>query len=121
LAFKAEIDDPTRFAKSRDVGVHVGLTPRKYASGEVDRTGGISKCGNGALRTLLFEAAVTMLARSGRWSRLKAWGVRLAQRSTFKTACAAVARKLAIIMHRMWIDGTEFVFGKTAQMVTQGA
>ena len=63
LTFQAEIDDPLRFRKSRDVGVHIGLTPRQYASGEVDRSGGISKCGNGALRSLLFEASVTMLTR----------------------------------------------------------
>jgi len=111
LAFKAEIDDPTRFRKSRDVGVHIGLTPRKYASGEVDRSGGISKCGNGALRSLLFEASVSMLTRSKKWSRLKAWGVRLAQRNGFKAASTAVARKLAIIMHRMWIDETDFAYG----------
>ena len=114
LTYKAEIDDPLRFRKSRDVGVHIGLTPRKYASGEVDRSGGISKCGNGALRTLLFEASVTMLTRSGRWSRLKAWGVRLAKRSGFKVASTAVARKLAVIMHRMWIDGTNFAYGELA-------
>jgi transposase len=111
LAFKAEIDDPTRFRKSRDVGVHVGLTPRKYASGEVDRSGGISKCGNGALRSLLFEASLTMLTRSKKWSRLKAWGVKLAQRNGFKAACTAVARKLATIMHRMWIDEKNFAYG----------
>ncbi len=112
LAFKAEIDDPARFKHSRDVGVHLGLTPRKYASGEIDRNGGISKCGNAALRTLLFEAALTMMMRSKKWSSLKAWGIKLAQRSSFKTACAAVARKLATIMHRMWTDQTDFVFGK---------
>jgi transposase len=111
LTFQAEIEDPLRFRKSRDVGVHVGLTPRRFSSGEVDRSGGISKCGNGALRTLLFEASVTMLARSGRWSRLKAWGVRLAQRSSFKVASTAVARKLAVIMHRMWVDETNFAYG----------
>jgi len=111
LTFMAEIDDPLRFRKSRDVGVHIGLTPRKYASGEVDRSSGISKCGNGALRTLLFEASVTMLTRSGRWSRLKAWGVRLAQRSGFKVASTAMARKLAVIMHRMWVDETDFAYG----------
>jgi transposase len=118
LTFKAEIDDPLRFRKSRDVGVHVGLTPRRYASGEIDRSGGISKCGNGALRTLLFEASVTMLTRSGKWSRLKAWGVRLAQRSGFKVASTAVARKLAVVMHRMWIDETNFAYGDvpTAQV-----
>lgn len=112
LSFQAEIDDPLRFRKSRDVGVHIGLTPRRYASGEVDRSGGISKCGNGALRTLLFEASVTMLTRSGKWSRLKAWGVRLAQRSGFKVASTAVARKLAVVMHRMWIDETNFAYGE---------
>jgi transposase len=111
LAFKAEIDDPTRFRKSRDVGVHLGLTPRKYASGEIDRTGGISKCGNGALRSLLFDASVVMLTRSKKWSRLKAWGVDLAQRSGFKAGATAVARKLAIIMHRMWVDETNFAYG----------
>ena len=111
LAFKTEIDDPTRFAKSRDVGVHVGLTPRKYASGEIDRSGGISKCGNAALRSLLFEASVIMLTRSKKWSRLKAWGVKLAQRNGFKAASTAVARKLAIVMHRMWIDETNFAYG----------
>ncbi len=112
LAFRAEIDDPSRFMHSRDVGVHLGLTPRKYASGEVDRSGGISKCGNGALRTLLFEAAGTMLTRSKKWSRLKSWGVRLAQRKTFKEAVTAVARKLAVVMHRMWVDETNFAYGE---------
>lgn len=112
LTFKAEIDDPARFKHSRDVGVHLGLTPRKYASGEIDRNGGISKCGNADLRTLLFESAVVLLARSKKWSRLKAWGIRLASRSCFKTACAAVARKLAVILHSIWTAQTEFVYGK---------
>lgn len=112
LTYQAEIDDPLRFRKSRDVGVHVGLTPRRYASGEVDRSGGISKCGNGALRTLLFEASVTMLTRSGKWSRLKAWGVRLAQRNGFKPAATAMARKLAVVMHRIWVDETNFAYGE---------
>lgn len=112
LTFRAEIDDPLRFKKSRDVGVHVGLTPKRYASGETDRSDGISKCGNGALRTLLFEASVTMLTRSGRWNRLKAWAVRLAQRNGFKAASVALARKLAVVMHRMWIDGTDFAYGE---------
>jgi transposase len=111
LAFRAEIDDPARFSHSRDVGVHLGLTPRKYASGEVDRSGSISKCGNPVVRSLLFEAAITMLMRSRKWSRLKAWGVRLAHRSGFKIACTAVARKLAVVMHRMWVDETEFAYG----------
>lgn len=119
LAFKAAIDDPARFRHSREVGVHLGLTPRKYASGEIDRNGGISKCGDTALRTLLFESALTMLMRSKKWSSLKAWGIKIAQRSSFKIACTAVARKLAIIMHRMWVDQTDFVFGK--EPTRQGA
>lgn len=112
LTFRAEIDDPLRFRRSRDVGVHVGLTPKRYASGETDRSGGISKCGNAALRTLLFEASVTMLTRSNRWSRLKAWAVRLAQRNGFKAASVALARKLAVVMHRMWMDDTDFAYGE---------
>jgi transposase len=112
LSFKAEIDDPTRFRKSRDVGAHLGLTPQRFASGEIDRSFGISRCGNSHLRTLLFEAAVTMLTRTGAWSRLKAWGLELRERTGFKNASTAMARKLAVIMHRMWLDGTEFVYGE---------
>jgi transposase len=111
LTFQAEIDDPLRFRKSRDVGAHLGLTPKRYASGETDWTGGITKCGNHALRTLLFEASVTTLTRSGRWSRLKAWAVRLAQRNGFKAASTALARKLAVVMHRMWVTEADFAYG----------
>jgi len=96
------------------VGVHLGPTPRRYASGEIDCSGGISKCGNAALRSLLFEASMSMLARSKKWSRLKALGVRLAQRNALKAACVATARKQAIVMHRMWIDETNFAYGDVA-------
>ena len=99
LAFRSEIDDPARFSRSRDVGVHLGLTPKRYASGEIDRSGRISKCGNRNVRSLLFEAAQVMLTRSKRWSWLKAWGIKLAKRSSFRVACTATARKLAVIMH----------------------
>jgi transposase len=112
LTFQAEIDDPLRFRKSRDVGVHIGLTPRRFSSGEVDRSGHITKCGNGALRTLLFEASVTMLTRSGRWSRLKAWGVRLAQRSGFKVASVAVARMSCF--SRKWRDAPPELYYNSA-------
>ncbi len=108
LAYRAVIDDPTRFQRSRSVGAYIGLTPRRYASGEVDWTGRISKCGDGMLRTYLFEAAGVPLTRVRKWSALKAWGHRLAKRIGFKKAKIAVARKLAIILHRMWIDGTPF-------------
>ena len=108
LAYRAAIDDPTRFKRSRSVGAYVGLTPRRYASGEVDYTGRISKCGDAMLRTYLFEAAGVLLTRVHKWCVLKAWGLRLAKRVGFKKAKVAVARKLAVILHRMWVDGTRF-------------
>lgn len=108
LCYLATIDDPTRFNKSRNVGAYVGLTTRRYASGESDWTGRISKCGDTMLRTYLFEAANVLLTRIAKWSALKAWGMGIAKRSGIRRAKVAVARKLAVLMHRMWIDGTEF-------------
>src|SRR4249919_3388425 len=112
LAFKATIDDPARFARSRSVGAYVGLTCRRHASGEVDWSGRISKCGDAMLRSYLFEAAGVLLTRVPKWSTVKAWGVRLAKRNELSKAKVAVARKLAVILHRMWIDGTEFNWSK---------
>jgi transposase len=108
LCYLATIDDPTRFSKSRNVGAYIGLTTRRYASGEIDWTGRISKCGDKLLRSYLFEAANVLLTRVAKWSTLKAWGMRIAKRSGIRKAKVAVARKLAVILHRMWIDGTEF-------------
>lgn len=108
LCFKATIDDPTRFKRSRSVGAYVGLTTRRHASGEVDWSGRISKCGDAMLRMYLFEAAGVLLTRVPKWSALKAWGMRLVKRNGLRKAKVAVARKLAVILHRMWIDGTEF-------------
>ena len=108
LLFKATLDDPTRFARSRNVGAYLGLTPRRHASGEIDWTGRISKCGDALLRSYLFEAAGVLLTRVPKWSALKAWGMRLAKRNGLSKAKVAVARKLAVILHRMWIDGTPF-------------
>ena len=108
LCFLATIDEPTRFRKSRSVGAYVGLTTRRYASGEIDWTGRISKCGDKMLRTYLYEAANVLLTRVAKWSALKAWGIRLAKRSGLRKAKVAVARKLAVILHRMWIEGSEF-------------
>src|SRR5580704_3952923 len=105
LCYLAIIDDPTRFKRSRSVGAYVGLTSRRYASAEVDWTGRISKCGDAMLRSYLYEAAG---ARVAKWSVLKAWGMRVAKRSGLRKAKVAVARKLAVILHRMWVDGTEF-------------
>jgi transposase len=118
LCFLATIDDPTRFKRSRSVGAYVGLTTRRYASGEIDWTGRISKCGDKMLRGYLFEAANVLLTHVAKWSALKAWGVRLAKRSGPRKAKVAVARKLAVILHRMWIDGTEFRWSKETAMQT---
>lgn len=95
----------------------MGLTPRKYASGEVDYDGHITKCGDAFLRSHLFEAAKCMLSR-GKPSPLKAWGLRLAKRSSKKKACVAVARRLAVIMHAMWRDGTVFELNEEAAVAT---
>ena len=114
LAFRTAVEDPTRFAKSSLVGAHFGLTPRKYASGETDRNGGISRCGDRMVRALLCEAANVLLTRVQRWSWLKRWGVEIARRRGKVRAQVAVARRLAVIMHRMWIDGTPFRWTRDA-------
>jgi transposase len=108
LCFKATIDDPTRFKRSRSVGAYIGLTTRRHASGEVDWSGRISKCGDAMLRMYLFEAAGVLLTRVVKWSALKAWGTKLTKRNGLRKAKVAVARKLAVILHRMWIEETEF-------------
>jgi len=108
LAFKAAVDDPTRFKRSRTVGAHFGLTPKRFQSGSVDYDGGITRCGDGEVRTTLYEAALALMVRSKKWSALRAWGVGIAKRRGHKRAVVAVARKLAIVLHRMWLDGTEF-------------
>jgi transposase len=108
LTFATAIDNPARFTRSRDVGAHLGLTPRKYASGEVDRNGAISKSGDRLAREALFVAAHTLLTRVTRWSALKAWGTAIAKRRGLRRATVAVARKLAMILHRIWADGGEF-------------
>jgi transposase len=112
LCFKATIDDPARFRRSRSVGAYVGLTTRRHSSGEVDWTGRISKCGDAMLRMYLFEAAGVLLTRVPKWSALKAWGVRLTKRNGLRKAKVAIARKLAVILHRMWVEGTEFNWSK---------
>jgi transposase len=114
MSFKSAIDQPERFQHSKAVGAHLGLTPRKYQSGEVDRTGRISKVGDAAVRTALFEAANIMLTRAARWSSLKAWALRVGNRQGMKKAKVALARKLAVVLHRMWLDGTVFRWGSQA-------
>ena len=99
VTFRSAIDQPARFTKSKAVGAHFGLTPKKYQSGEIDRTGRISKVGDAMVRTALFEAANAMLSRTVRFSALKAWALRVAGRHGMKKAKVAVARKLAVVMH----------------------
>jgi transposase len=108
LTFRSAIDVPERFARSRSVGVHLGLTPRAYRSGTISRQGRISKCGDQSARSALFMAATVFLTRSKRPSALQAWGQDLRARKGARPAIVAVARKLAIILHRMWLDGTDF-------------
>lgn len=112
LTFRATIDRPERFGSSRAVGPHLGLTPARYQSGETDIQGAISRCGDELARTALYEAAHTLLVRSKKWSSLRAWGMNVAKRRGMARARVAVARKLAVILHRMWTDATEFRFGK---------
>jgi transposase len=108
LTYRATIDVPERFRNSKAVGAVLGLTPCKYQSGESDRTGAISKCGDEMMRVMLYEAAQILLVRSTKWSWLKAWAMKIARHRGMKKAIVALARRLAVIMHRLWIDGTEF-------------
>jgi transposase len=114
VSFVTAVDDPARFGRSSGVGAYFGLTPRRQQSGEVDRDGKASRCGDALTRTYLFEAAGTLLCRAAKWSALKAWGTRLARRVGSKKARVALARKLAVLMHRVWIDGTEFRWSQEA-------
>jgi len=108
LTYRAAVDVPARFRKSKSVGAVFGLTCSRDQSGERDRPGAISRCGDEMMRTMLYEAAQCMLVRSTRWSWLKAWAMQIAKRRGIKRAIVALARRLAVIMHRIWMDGTEF-------------
>ena len=117
ITFKSAVDDPARFARSRVLGAHFGLTPRKYQSGETDVTGAISRVGDAMVRMALYEAAHIMLSRVTRFSSLKRWALDVARRRGLKRAKVALARKLATVLHRMWVDGTSFRWGKQAASV----
>jgi transposase len=116
IAYVATIDDPGRFAKSRNVGAHLGLAPRRFQSGEMDRQGSISKTGDSLMRHCLYEAAGVLLTRTKRWCTLKVWGTRLAKRIGSSKAKIAVARKLAIILHRLWKTGEPFRWGSVTEV-----
>lgn len=108
LTFKAAVDDPARFKRSRTVAAHFGLTPRRYQSGEHDNPGRISKAGDRDVRAALYAAANALLMRTMAGSQIKSWGMRLMRTKGRRRAVVAVARKLAVLLHRMWADGTEF-------------
>ena len=114
LTYRATVDVPARFRKSKSVGAVFGLTCSKYQSGEIDRSGRISRCGDEMMRTTLYEAAQVMLLRSAKWSWLKAWAMKIAKHRGIKKAIVALARRLAVIMHRIWTDGTEFRWTREA-------
>jgi transposase len=106
LTFRSAVDDPDRFPRSRDVGAWVGLTPRRWQSGKTDVVGRITKAGDPRVRAMLFEAAASILGRARVMSPLKAWGLRIARRTSMKKAIVAVSRKLATILLAMWKSGT---------------
>jgi transposase len=111
LTYKAVIDDPHRFKNPRDIGAYLGLTPRQYSSGDSVKQGKISKCGSSELRNLLVECGIVILTRTKGWTKLKAWGLKIMKKSGIKKAASAVARKLAIIMLRMWQEGKAYIWG----------
>jgi len=111
VGFRATIETPARFRRAADVPVALGLTPRIDQSGERERCGAITKAGDQLMRGLLFEAANALLTRTRRWCALKGWGLAVAKRRGLNRARVAVARKLAIVLYRMWCDGAAFRFG----------
>jgi len=114
LNFIAHLDDANRFRRTADVGALLGLTPRRYQSGETDYSGRISRCGDVQVRKLLFEAATCLIRLVKRSSPLKSWAVRLAGRKGFKKAAVATARKMAVLMLSLWKNETEFCWKGSA-------
>ncbi len=110
ITYKAALDNPVRFKKSEEVGAYMGLTPRQYSSGETDKHGRISKMGPNECRSMLYEAAQNILVICKKSSKLKTWGLKLMKKKGLKKAIVAVARKLAVIMHKMLIEEREFCY-----------
>lgn len=108
LAYVSTIEQPERFGRSRAVGAHLGLTPRQYQSGNIDRSGRISKCSDNLVRTLLYESAVVILTRVKRACTLKDWAHAIARRAGAGKARVALACKLSVILHSIWCSGEPF-------------
>jgi transposase len=119
ITYKSAMDDPNRITKSKAAGALFGLTPRKYQSGEKDVTGGITRAGDEMARTALYEAANVLLARITRFSKLKRWAMDVAKRRGSKRAKVALARKIAVILHRMWVDGSTYRWTETQPIAAQ--
>jgi transposase len=112
VTFTSAVDNPERFSRSRAVGAHFGLTPKQYQSGATDVTGAVSRVGDPMVRTALYEAAHVLLTRAVRFSALKRWALDVAKRRGMRRAKVALARKLAVMLPRLWIDGTTFRWGR---------
>ncbi|MGY3485081.1 transposase [Bradyrhizobium sp. USDA 4011] len=109
LTYASAVDDPKRFRSSKATGAHFGLTPKKDQSGETDYTGRISKIGDASVREALYQAAHVMLTKPVRnCAALKGWAMRIARRAGMRKAKVALARKLAVILHRMLADAKPF-------------
>jgi transposase len=117
LTYRATVDVPARFRNSKAVGAVFGLTPSKYQSGEIDWSGRISRCGDEMMRMMLYEAAQAMPRRSAKWSWHKAWAMKIVKHRGMKKAIVALARRLAVIMHRIRVDGTAFHWTREAAAV----
>jgi transposase len=112
LCFVALVDDPARFSKTSHIGAFLGLTPRRFQSGATDWPGRVSKCGDSAMRRLMFEAESSLIHRVQRFSPLKSWAVRLAGRRGFAKAAVATARKLAVLILTLWKNETDFEWSR---------
>jgi transposase len=108
LTYVAGVDDPARFNDSRTVGAHFGLTPRRFQSGEMDWSGGITRAGDAGVRRALYQAANVLIHHSRGWCALKSWAVRLAKRRGLGRAKVALARKLAVVLHKMWTADQDY-------------
>src|SRR5215510_12581491 len=119
ITYKSAMDDPNRITKSKAAGALFGLTPRKYQSGEKDVRSGITRAGDEMVRTALYEAANVLMSRITRFSKLKRWGMGVAKRRGSKRAKVALARKIAVILHRMWVDGSTYRWTETQPIAAQ--
>ena len=107
LTYRSAVDDPSRFTSSKKVGPWVGLTPSRNQSGERDVSGGVTKAGDVNLRRALCQAATVMMHR-GHSTWLRTWGAQVARRRGAKRAMVALARRISVILHRMWVDDADF-------------